>query len=184
MTQYNLPWLLEKIQEGKTLKFLFFWGHQPSKDGQITASCFSQWWESSPFVVEGITYTSAEHWMMAQKALLFVDQATFNKIILAKTPAEAKKLGRTVQNFEQAKWEEKRFELVTAGNVHKFGQDPDLKTFLLNTQDRVLVEASPLDPIWGIGLAASDPKAQDPGQWKGLNLLGFALMAVRDILRG
>ena len=183
MTQYNLPWLIEKIQMGKTPKFLFFWGHQPGKDGQITASCFSQWWESSPFVVEGITYTSAEHWMMAQKALLFDDQATFDKIILAKTPAEAKKLGRAVQNFEQAKWEEKRFELVTAGNVHKFGQDPDLKTFLLNTQDRVLVEASPLDPIWGIGLAASDPKAQDPEQWEGLNLLGFALMAARDILR-
>lgn len=184
MTQYNLPWLLEKIQKGESPKFLFFWGHQPSKDGQITASCFSQWWESSPFVVEGTTYTSAEHWMMAQKALLFEDQATFDKIILAKTPAEAKKLGRAVQNFEQTKWEEKRFELVTAGNVHKFGQDPDLKTFLLNTQDRVLVEASPLDPIWGIGLAASDPKAQDPKQWEGLNLLGFALMAARDILRG
>lgn len=184
MTQYNLPWLLEKNQKGESPKFLFFWGHQPCKDGQITASCFSQWWESSPFVVDGTTYTSAEHWMMAQKALLFDDQATFDKIILAKTPAEAKKLGRAVQNFEQAKWEEKRFELVTAGNVYKFGQDPDLKTFLLNTQDRVLVEASPLDPIWGIGLAAGDPKAQNPEQWEGLNLLGFALMAARDILRG
>lgn len=184
MARYNLPWLLEKIQMGETPKFLFFWGHQPSKDGQITASCFSQWWESSPFLVEGITYTSAEHWMMAQKALLFDDHVSFDKILVAKTPAKAKNLGRKVQNFDLELWKKKCFDVVTAGNVHKFGQDPDLKTFLLNTQDRVLVEASPLDPIWGIGLAASDPKAQDPEQWEGLNLLGFALMAARDILRG
>ena len=184
MTQYYLPWLLEKINRNEPPKFLFFWGHQPGKDGLLTASCFSQWWEFSSFVVEGITYISAEHWMMAQKALLFDDQASFDKILVAKTPAKAKNLGRKVQNFDLELWKKKCFDVVTAGNVHKFGQDPDLKTFLLNTQDRVLVEASPLDPIWGIGLAANDPKAQDPEQWEGLNLLGFALMAARDVLRG
>lgn len=182
MTHYNLTWLLEKINQGASPKYLFFWGHQPAKDGQVNASCLSQWWENSPFTVEGITYASAEHWMMAQKANLFGDQATLEKILMAKTPAEAKKLGREVQGFDLAVWEEKCFDLVTQGNVHKFGQNPDLQTFLINTKDRVLVEASPYDKIWGIGLAANDPRVEHPEQWQGFNLLGFALMAARDIL--
>lgn len=182
MTHYNLNWLLEKIQKGEPLKYLFFWGHQPAKSGQINASCLSQWWESSPFTVDGITYATAEHWMMAQKALLFGDQVAYEKILVAKTPAEAKKLGRGVLNFDVELWKEKCFEVVTQGNVYKFGQNADLKEYLLNTRDRILVEASPYDQVWGIGLAAEAPEAAHPEQWKGLNLLGFALMVTRDIL--
>lgn len=72
---------------------------------------------------------------------------------------------------------------MVAGSVHKFGGDPELREFLLNTGDRVLVEASPMDRIWGIGLAADDPRAENPASWRGLNLLGFALMDARAELR-
>jgi len=163
-------------------KFLLFWGHQPSKDGTVTKTCFSQWWLSS-FEVEGVTYKTAEHWMMAKKAELFNDQEILEKIIKCNSPAEAKKLGRKVRNYDDKIWLENRFEIVKEGNFHKFSQNPDLKIFLLSTNDRVIVEASPVDPIWGIGMASDHTDASNPEKWKGLNLLGFALMEVRDELR-
>lgn len=163
-------------------KFLFFWGHQPNKDGSISKTCFSQWWLSS-FKVEGITYKTAEHWMMAKKAALFNDNSILEKIIASNSPAEAKKLGREVKNYDDKLWLANRFEIVKQGNYHKFSQNTDLKKFLINTKDRVLVEASPVDPIWGIGMASDDKDVLNPGKWKGLNLLGFALMEVRDELK-
>jgi len=178
---YSLEWLLE-LEKSSEPKYLFFWGHTPSKDGSITATCFSQWWQA-PFTEEGKRYATAEHWMMEKKALLFDDQLVAKKILEAKSPAEAKKLGREVNNFSESLWNENRFEIVVAGNLHKFSQHPELKSFLLNSQNRILVEASPVDSIWGIGLAASDPKALNPQAWRGLNLLGFALMEVRDRLK-
>ena len=163
-------------------KFLFFWGHQPSKDGTITKTCFSQWWESA-FVVEGIEYNSAEHWMMAKKALLFNDETIFEKIIEVKSPAEAKKLGREVQNYNDEIWLQNRYQIVKEGNFHKFSQHYDLKEFLLNTKDRILAEASPVDAVWGIGMASDHQNINNPKKWRGLNLLGFALMEVRDVLK-
>ena len=163
-------------------KFLFFWGHQPSNDGTITKTCFSQWWLST-FKVNDVIYKTAEHWMMAKKAELFNDQEILEKIIKCNSPAEAKKLGRKVRNYDDKIWLENRFEIVKQGNYHKFSQNPDLKTFLLNTNERVIVEASPVDPIWGIGMAGDHTDASNPEKWKGLNLLGFALMEVRDELR-
>ncbi|KIX20628.1 hypothetical protein SY27_12050 [Flavobacterium sp. 316] len=163
-------------------KFLFFWGHQPSKDGTITKTCFSQWWKSS-FTVEGIEYKTAEHWMMAKKAELFGDNGVLEKILLCKSPAEAKKLGREVRNYDNETWLANRFQIVKEGNFYKFSQDQDLKQFLLSTNERVIVEASPVDPIWGIGMASDDKDCNNPEKWKGLNLLGFALMEVRDELR-
>lgn len=163
-------------------KFLFFWGHTPSKDGTITKTCFSQWWQSA-FVVERIEYKTAEHWMMAKKALLFNDSEVFEKILLAKSPAEAKKLGRQIKNYNEAIWLANRYEIVKQGNIHKFSQNLDLKEYLLQTNARVLVEASPVDAIWGIGMASDNEDVNFPEKWKGLNLLGFALMEVRDELR-
>ncbi|CAD0001094.1 NADAR family protein [Flavobacterium chungangense] len=163
-------------------KFLFFWGHQPNKDGKITKNCFSQWWLNS-FKVEKVTYKTAEHWMMAKKAELFQDQEILEKILNINSPAEAKKLGREVRNYDDKIWLENRYEIVKAGNFHKFSQNADLKTFLLNTKERVLVEASPVDSIWGIGMAGDHKDVMNPEKWKGLNLLGFALMEVRDELR-
>lgn len=179
---YSMEWLLAKVDRQEPVKYLFFWGHQPSKDGRISPSCFSQWWEA-PFQVEGVDYKTAEHWMMAQKAILFDDTETLHSILKAKSPAEAKKLGRKVRNFDEAKWVANRYEAVIEGNYQKFNQHPDLKAFLLSTSNRILVEASPSDSIWGIGLIASDERVHQPVNWQGMNLLGFALMEVRDRLQ-
>lgn len=180
---YSLEWLIAKVERKKRVKFLFFWGHQRSKSGEITAACFSQWW-ASPFVIDDVRYNTTEHWMMAQKALLFSDLEIYTQIITAKSPAEAKALGRQVRQFEEDVWNGQRSAIVMRGNLEKFRQHPDLREFLLNTKERVLVEASPVDSIWGIGLAADSERAANPRHWNGLNLLGFALMEVRDQLRG
>ncbi|MGF6347747.1 NADAR family protein [Variovorax sp. W2I14] len=174
--------LIAHVAQGHPVDYLFFWGHQVPRDGSVGKSCFSQWYEA-PFTIEGIAYRTAEHFMMAGKARLFGDAATCEKIIAARTPGEAKKLGRQIHNFDEAAWLEARFDLVTRGNIAKFSQNAALSAFLLGTRRQVLVEASPVDPIWGIGLAATDVSAQDPRTWKGLNLLGYALMAARDELR-
>ncbi len=162
-------------------KFLFFWGHQPSKDGSITKSCFSQWWVS-PFRVNDIEYKSAEHWMMAKKAALFGDAEIEAKILGCQSPAEAKKLGREVRGYDDALWTANRYEIVVQGNYHKFSQNEEIKKFLLGTENRILVEASPVDPIWGIGLDENSTEAFHPENWRGLNLLGFALMEAREMI--
>jgi ribA/ribD-fused uncharacterized protein len=181
--KYHLDWLIQKYQAGEKIKYLFFWGHQPKKDGSISESCLSQWWDSAPFSVEGITYKTAEHWMMAEKARIFGDNETLLAILQANTPSEAKKLGRQVRNFDAVIWDEKKFASITQGNIYKFSQHSDLKAFLLETGDKVLVEASPVDNIWGIGMAKNDPHIENPTLWKGQNLLGFALMETRDALK-
>jgi ribA/ribD-fused uncharacterized protein len=120
--------------------------------------------------------------MMAEKAQLFGDHLSWEKIIAAGHPGEAKKLGRGGQGFNNQIWEQHRFDIVIRGNLAKFSQNESLKSYLISSRNRVLVEASPLDNIWGIGLAEDDPQAQYPDQWRGLNLLGFALMKVRNAL--
>ncbi len=180
--KYDITQTIARFVAGEPLKYLFFWGHQPNKDGSIGQSCFSQWWEQ-PFEVEGISYRTAEHWMMAGKARLFGDEEMLQKILAAKSPSAAKKLGREVRSFDQTAWEAHRCDIVLQGNLHKFGQHPDLKDFLLCTGSKILVEASPFDGIWGIGLAKTAPNIEDPHTWKGFNLLGFALMEIRDLLK-
>lgn len=167
--------------QGHRPEYLLFWGHQAPKSG-VNKSCFSQWFEAG-FTVDGVRYRTAEHFMMAGKARVFGDTATCERIVAARTPGEAKKLGREIRNFDEAAWVEARFDIVARGNVEKFSQNAALGAFLLGTGHQVLVEASPVDAIWGIGRAATDPAAQDPREWRGLNLLGFALMAARDVLR-
>jgi ribA/ribD-fused uncharacterized protein len=180
--KYNNDWLRDKYKTGEQIKYTFFWGHQPSKDGSITKTCFSQWW-MAPFEVDGITYPTAEHWMMAGKARLFNDTPIVERILQANTPKDVKQLGREIQNFDPSVWDEQKFSIVVTGNQHKFSQHEALKTFLLNTGDRVLVEASPVDAIWGIGMAEDHADITNPLLWKGENLLGYALMEVRDKLQ-
>ena len=174
--------LINYINQGNKVKYLFFWGHQPNYYGLIDKSCFSQWYDAA-FELDGIKYQTAEHYMMAEKARLFKDDEMLAKIIAASHPGEAKKLGRQVKGFKQEVWLEHRFSIVVGGNLGKFSQQQDLKEFLLNTGDRVLVEASPRDRIWGIGLGQNNPDAENPYQWRGLNLLGFALMEVRRLIK-
>ncbi|WP_299107500.1 NADAR family protein [uncultured Tenacibaculum sp.] len=179
--KYTNEKIIERFNNNETLKFLFFWGHQPNKDGSIGKSCFSQWWET-PFEIDGITYPTAEHYMMAGKARLFKDEEILQKILNATHPNDAKKLGRKVKNFTPELWNEHKFEIVLEANYAKFSQNEALKEYLVNTKDRIIVEASPVDPIWGIGLAADNPNATNPTKWKGHNLLGYVLMEVRDRL--
>jgi hypothetical protein len=178
----TLDELRTRFNAGESFSFLQFWGHTPPKDGVITRTCFSQWYQA-PFELEGERYPTAEHYMMAAKAHLFQDEATRAKVLAAPTPGAANALGRSVANFVEADWLAQRFDIVCRANVAKFGQHPPLRDFLVGTGEHVLVEASPLDRIWGTGLAADEPRAQDPNQWEGPNLLGFALMAARSALQ-
>ncbi|TDE32188.1 NADAR family protein [Actinomadura sp. 6K520] len=168
--------LIRLQNQGTRLKFLFFWGHQTPGPGYL-----SQWWPS-PFTVEGVTYATAEHYMMAEKARLFGDGETAAAVLAAPHPRRAKDLGRRVRNFDERTWKEHRTTIVTRGNEAKFAQHEDMRDYLLGTRARILVEASPLDRVWGIGLSADDPRAEDPAAWQGQNLLGFALMTTRDAL--
>ncbi len=180
--KFDKTWLYLQLQSGKRMKYLFFWGHQPSKNGEITSSCFSQWWENHEFSEDGVTYKTAEHYMMAGKARLFNDDEMLEKILASGSAAEAKKYGRMIRNFDQYMWEINRFEIVKKANYLKFTQHEELKTYLLSTNNRVLVEASPVDKIWGIGLSEDDENAEFPENWPGLNLLGFCLMEVREMI--
>ncbi len=166
---------------GTRLRHLCFWGHQPTPGAAAGPGCLSQWWPVE-FTEDGHTYRSAEHYMMAHKAWLFGDPGTAAEILGAEHPGEAKSLGRRIAGFDEALWREHRYGIVVRGNIAKFGQHDDLRAYLLGTRDRVLVEASPVDRIWGIGLAADDERAASPTTWRGLNLLGFALMDARDAL--
>ncbi|MCB5183015.1 NADAR family protein [Streptomyces antimicrobicus] len=174
--------LIEQVSRGERVKFLPFWGHRPKADGSLGPSCLSQWWPS-PFTVSDTHYATAEHWMMAEKARLFGDAEAERAALEATGPGAAKKAGRLVRGFDEERWTRERFRIVVEGSVHKFRSTPQLSAYLLGTGDRVLVEASPVDRIWGVGLAPDDERALDPAQWRGLNLLGFALMEARERIR-
>ncbi|MNT06649.1 Swarming motility protein YbiA [compost metagenome] len=172
--------LRRRYNTGAKLKFIYFWGHQSGRHG-VTASCFSQWY-GAPFVIEGQRYPTAEHYMMAEKARLFGDEATRALVFKAPNPGAAKALGRQVLGFKEDTWLAHRYDIVTRANQAKFGQNPELREFLAQTGSRVIVEASPVDRIWGVGMAQDDEHIDNPNLWRGLNLLGFALMQVRDEL--
>jgi ribA/ribD-fused uncharacterized protein len=121
--------------------------------------------------------------MMAGKARLFGDAEAERAVLADDDPSAAKGAGRRVRGFAGDVWASHRYELVVAANAAKFGQHPALRDFLLGTGDRVLVEASAYDTVWGIGRSADEPEARHPARWRGLNLLGFALMDVRSSLR-
>lgn len=153
-------------------RFTFFWRDE---------SPFSQW-HPSEFVVEGARFLCAEQYMMHGKARLFGDAEVAARVLAARTPREHKALGREVRGFDGALWERERERIVYDGNHAKFTQNPSMLAALLATAGTELVEASPLDRIWGVGLAEEDPRIQDPAQWRGLNLLGKVLNRLREDL--
>ncbi len=178
----TLERLRERCLAGESFEYLYFWGHQPAKSGAITKSCFSQWY-LAPFVINKQFYATAEHWMMASKARLFADLETEKEILESSDPHTAKGLGRKVRNFEESVWNENASLIVFTGNLAKFSQNELLGKFLLSTGEAVLVEASPYDRIWGIGMKQDDERAKHPATWQGANKLGFALMEVRNALQ-
>ncbi|WP_394835811.1 NADAR family protein [Pendulispora rubella] len=173
--------LVERIDAGASFDFLFFWGHTPKLPNVVDASCLSQWFPAD-FTVDGVGYPTAEHFMMMEKARLFKDDIACEQVLHADSPGAVKAIGRTVRNYDDDVWASARVDAVVRGNLAKFGQNPDLVRFLLGTKKRILVEASPRDCIWGIGLGKDNPAARDPSRWRGQNLLGFALMEVRERL--
>ena len=156
-------------------KIVFFW----REEGPY--GCFSQWYVA-PFTIEGITYRTCEQYMMAKKALLFKDFEHYVLIMNSDDPADDKKYGRLVRNFESRLWRSCNAEVIFHANLAKFSQNPELKSVLLKTGDLQLAEASPVDLNYGIGFEATDPAALDPANWKGKNLLGETLMKVRAAL--
>ena len=168
-------------EEGIRLKFVFFWGHAPNHDRTVGPHVFSQWYPQ-PFVVDGCVYSTAEHFMMVEKARLFGDHQGAAQILAAASPGEAKAIGRAVAGFREQTWEHHRFDIVVRGSTAKFASSPALRDYMMGTGKRVLVEASPTDRIWGIGLAKNDPAATRPSEWPGQNLLGYALMQARATL--
>lgn len=153
-----------------TNEMVLFWGDE-----------FSQWYDHE-MVIDGITYNTAEQYMMASKARHFKDEETLAKILATGEPSRQKALGRQVKNFSVEEWSKVSRDYVRVANLAKFS-DPVLKKVLLDTGDREIVEASPYDKIWGIGLGVNDPRSLDKSQWQGLNWLGEVLMQVRKELR-
>lgn len=158
--------------------FIFFWGHTGTGK-----ACLSQWYPS-PFVIGGVYYNCAEQYMMAEKARIFGDEKAREEILASYNPMDMKKLGRRVRNFNSYVWDVNCADVVKRANLAKFSQNPKLKEFLLSTGDRILVEASPNDNIWGIGMSADNPDAIIPSRWPGENRLGFVLMEVREMFCG
>jgi len=177
--QYSLSTISDEFNKMGKQDFLFFW--KPQND-VVNKSCLSQW-QYTEFNANGHKYYYAEQYMMAEKARLFKDKEGLQQIMKSKDPKEIKDFGKKVRNFNQVLWDKAKYAIVLNGNYFKFSRNKEMRDFLLETGNKILVEASPLDTIWGIGLSESDEKAYNPYLWRGQNLLGFALMEVRDDLR-
>ena len=152
-------------------KFTFFW-----------SGPFSQWHPSSFKDSAGIKYSCAEQYMMYQKALVFNDMERAEAILKTGNPKEQKRLGRLVANYDDALWVPKAEDIVYQGSYYKYTQNLNLKKLLFVTAGTTLVEASPRDNRWGVGLSEDDPRILDPATWRGENKLGFILTKLRDNL--
>ncbi|WP_244826951.1 NADAR family protein [Caballeronia sp. TF1N1] len=146
-----------------------------------TAEIYSNW-HPAAFVENGVQFSSTEQYMMWRKATQFGNEALAAQMLTQTNPGKLKSMGRRVEGYEESVWEGERMSMMIRGCYLKFSQNPAMRAELLATGTRMLVEASPVDAIWGIGLAEDDPRALDPALWQGRNLLGQALMEVRRLL--
>jgi ribA/ribD-fused uncharacterized protein len=149
-----------------TDKYVFFWNDLCSN------------FEFVDIEHKGNVFPTTEHAFMWEKAMFFGDKQIANELLTCKLPGLAKNLGRQVKNFDAGKWDEVCYEAMLVVNRIKWNQ-PKYKKFLLETEERILVEASPYDRIWGIGMKANEEGIEDEANWKGHNLLGKVLMDVR-----
>lgn len=172
---------LKKRSREEKFDYIYFWKHQAEANGSVGTGCLSQWWPAS-FKIGEQEFPTAEHFMMHSKAMLFGDEEIARKILETESPKEVKALGRSVKDFDSQLWQEHRFAVVLRGNLAKFSQNENLKDYMFSTGESILVEASPTDTIWGIGLSEEQARTVSPADWKGLNLLGFALMRTRSLL--
>lgn len=141
-------------------------------------------WNMSTFIDDyNLTYCCAEQYMMSQKALLFEDLESYNKIMNSNSPKEIQELGRKISNFDLEIWDNHKTDIVYKGNYFKFTQNKELLEILLSTNDTLLVEVSPFDKIWGIGLDINNENIYDKSKWLGQNLLGQILTKLRNNLK-
>ena len=152
--------------------------HNPDEENGYLSN-----WFLSEFTVGGITFSSMEQYMMYEKAVLFKDQTTAEKILQTDDVAEIKALGRTVQNFDEKVWVKKREGIVYRGVSEKFRQNPELAEKLEKTGEEIIAECAVKDRIWGIGLSMTDEYRFCVDKWRGQNLLGKILMRVREDIR-
>lgn len=188
--KYNRQWLLREIARGKRFTYTGFWGNQSDTKEERSFSNFYP----SKFTVDTIqglhTFTCSEQYFMYLKAVEFGDLAIVRKILdNTLAPNHYKNLGRKVSGFDDNKWSRVRYQRMLDCLRAKFMQNDDLGKNLLSTGDTILVEASPFDTVWGVKLSKQTKEGKvltqwsDPTQWRGDNLLGFALMEVRDELK-
>ena len=149
--------------------------HNPNEENGYLSN-----WYLSTFTIQGLEFTSIEQYMMYNKARCFNDEQVASAILATNDVAEIKALGRSVANYDDHYWNGIRQLIVFEGLIAKFTQNEQLKRQLMSTHDAILAECAVADTIWGIGLSMSDPRRFHRDTWKGQNLLGYALMQVRD----
>lgn len=151
--------------------------HNPDEENGYLSN-----WYLSKFAVNGVVFSSMEQYMMYKKAECFGDKDTADEILATDDVAKIKKLGRLVANYNESRWNGVRQIIVFEGLIEKFSQNEDLKEQLKATGNSILAECAVRDKIWGIGLSMRDPDRLEIDKWKGQNLLGYALMTVRERL--
>lgn len=142
----------------------------------------SQWYICSFKDNENVIYNSSEQYMMAQKAKLFHDNSTYKKILKERDISKIKKLGKKVNFFDQELWDENKEQIVYYGNLLKFLQNSELKSYLLSTDKKMIIESNPNDIIWACGLNEDNNHILEPFHWRGDNILGEILMIIRDVI--
>ena len=152
--------------------------HNPEEENGYLSN-----WYLSDFKIDSIKFSSTEQYMMYKKAIVFNDNKIAKEILETTDVSKIKALGRQVSNYNDTYWNGVRQIIIYKGLLEKFSQNKDLKKRLLNTGNDILAECAVQDKIWGIGLSMKDVNRWDMEKWRGENLLGFALMMVREELQ-
>ena len=162
---------MKELWERESDTHIYFWN-----------GIFCQWYPSEMVDDKGGSYSCCEQYMMSKKAKLFGDDVVYDMIMKEQSPGHQKALGRLVSDYDDDVWNKHKFDIVIDGNILKFGQNEKLKKLLLSTGNKIIVEGSHEDPIWGVGLSYDDDRILNEANWQGENLLGKAIMAVRNTL--
>lgn len=192
--KYDLDWLVKRVNAGEDINLIGFWGKaKGAQDEKVFSNFYPSHFEVElQNVPEGVvlnpdgkfTFNCNEQYFMYRKAVEFSDTASIVKILQdGLHPKEYKALGRDVSGFNAERWRRNGYTAMVDGLRYKFSQNDDLKAIILSSSDSVLVEAAPRDTTWGIGYSMSNENWTNPNLWRGKNLLGFALMEVRDELK-
>lgn len=163
---------MKLIEDKVTDTHVYFWGDPTLSN-----------WGPAEFEYKGYQFYNSEQAFMWEKADFFGDQEIANLILQTRNPREAKDLGRKVKGYNDGEWSKVRYKKMLEVCLAKFSQNNELKQTLLSTGDKIIVEGSPYDRIWGVGWHWTDPEILYEVNWRGKNLLGKVLMEVRNTLK-